>query len=288
MDPRLLVVFLLAFVSAGLLAVVVARRYEQNLTTFLEGYLARTRKALARTRNPLSTERFARQQAGLTGAAALLGFVLGEGLASRVFLAALAASVVWTLTNRWLDMLWQRYVKEFEEQLPDAVGVLANAVRSSFSVQQALDLVTQEFADPMGAEVREVMQELTMGVSFDQALQNWSDRMNHDDLDILCTALVIQRQTGGNLGEILDNLAMTMRERRRIQGQIRTLTTQGRFSGAILSFLPVGLYFVLLLIAPDRMGVLFTEPLGWVLVTICVAMVTAGSLVVRKIVALDV
>jgi len=288
MDPRMLLVFLLAFVSAGMLAFVVARRYEQRLSAALESYLGRTRKALARTRNPLSTERFARQQAGLTGAAALLGFVLGDGLASRLFLAALAAGVVWSLTNRWLDMQWQRYVKEFEEQLPDAVGVLANAVRSSFSVQQALDLVTQEFTDPMGAEVREVMQELTMGVSFDQALQNWSERMNQDDLDILCTALVIQRQTGGNLGEILDNLASTMRERRRIQGQIRTLTTQGRFSGAILSFLPVGLYFVLLLIAPDRMGVLFTEPLGWVLVALCVAMVTAGSLVVRKIVALDV
>ncbi|MEB3298579.1 MAG: type II secretion system F family protein [Candidatus Sericytochromatia bacterium] len=288
MDPRLLFVFLLAFLSAGLLAVVVARRYEARLGRWLEGYLARTRKALARTRNPLSTERFARQQAGLVGLCGLLGFVLGEGLASRVFLALLAAGVVWSLSNRWLDVQWQRYVKEFEEQLPDAVGVLANAVRSGFSVQQALDLVTQEFADPMGAEVREVMQELTMGVPFDQAVQSWSDRMNHDDLDIVCTALVIQRQTGGNLGEILDNLAGTMRERRRIQGQIRTLTTQGRFSGSILSFLPVGLYFILLLIAPDRMGVLFTEPLGWALVLICVVMVTTGSLVVRKIVALDV
>ena len=288
MDLRLLLVFGLAFVSAGLVAVAVARRYEDRLGTWLEGYLSGTRKALERTRNPLSTERFARQQAGLVGAAALLGLVLGQDLASRLFLAALAGWVVWLLTRRWLDVLWQRYLKDFEEQLPDAVGVVANAVRSSFSVQQALDLVTEEFTDPMGAEVREVMQELSMGVPFEQALQNWSDRMGHDDLDILCTALIIQRQTGGNLGEILDNLATTMRERRRIQGQIRTLTTQGRFSGAILSFLPVGLYFVLYLIAPDRMGVLFTEPLGWVLVLVCVLMVVTGSLVVRRIVALDV
>ena len=127
-----------------------------------------------------------------------------------------------------------------------------------------------------------------MGVAFEQALTNWSDRMRNDDLDIFCTALIIQRQTGGNLSEVLDNLGVTMRERRRIGGQIRTLTAQGRLSGTILTFLPVGLYAVLYLIAPDRMGVLFSSALGWGLIALCAAMIAVVSVVVRRIVTLDV
>ncbi|MBU6430343.1 MAG: type II secretion system F family protein, partial [Cyanobacteria bacterium REEB65] len=192
------------------------------------------------------------------------------------------------VADRYLDWQWRRYLQEFEEQLPDMVSVIANAVKASFSVQQALELVTTEFTDPMAAEIVEVLQEIRVGVPFDHALANWSARMSNDDLDIFCTALIIQRQTGGNLSEVLDNLALTMRERRRIQGQIRTLTAQGRLSGTILTFLPVALYVVLYLIAPDRMGVLFTSTLGWALIAVCVVMVAIGSFIVRRIVTLDV
>lgn len=288
MDLRLLLVFLLAFVAAGMIMLVIARRFQEPIAAAVQAYLAKTRVSLERTRNPLTSESFTRNQALAAGAAAILGLAVGPALWPRLFLALLFGGIVWYGCDRYLDLQWRRYLQEFETQLPDMVSVIANAVKSSFSVQQALDLVTAEFTDPMAAEVTEVLQEIRVGVPFDQAMQNWSDRMTNDDLDIFTTALIIQRQTGGNLSEVLDNLAMTMRERRKIQGQIRTLTTQGRFSGSILTFLPVGLYIVLYLIAPDRMGVLFTDPLGWGLIGICTVMVLIGSFIVNRIVTLDV
>ncbi len=288
MDIRLLLVFALAFAAAGLAAMALMSRFQAPMREVIERYLGRTRESLERTRNPLTSENFTRNQAITAGVCALLGVALAPGIFPRIFLGALFGGLAWFAADRYLDWQWQRYQKEFEEQLPDMVGVIANAVKSSFSVQQALELVTTEFNDPMAAEVTEVLQEIRMGLPFEESLQNWSDRLTNDDLDIFVTALVIQRQTGGNLSEVLENLAMTMRERRRVQGQIRTLTTQGRFSGTILTFLPVGLYVVLYLIAPERMGVLFTDPLGWGIIALCIVMVAMGSLVVRRIVTLDV
>ncbi|MBM3270003.1 MAG: type II secretion system F family protein [Candidatus Sericytochromatia bacterium] len=288
MDLRLLLVFLLAFAAAGLAAFALISKYQDQLVELFAQYTGRTREQLARTRNPLSTERFTRNQAIAAGLFALLGVALAPGILPRLFLGAVFGGLAWFAADRYLDWQWQRYQREFEEQLPDMVGVVSNAVKSSFSVQQALDLVTAEFADPMGAEVTEVLQEIRMGVPFEEALQNWGERLDNDDLDIFVTALIIQRQTGGNLSEVLENLAATMRERRRIQGQIRTLTTQGRFSGQILTFLPVGLYVVLYLLAPDRMGVLFSDPLGWAIIAVCATMILIGSLIVRRIVTLDV
>ena len=288
MDIRLVLVFALAFVAAGLAAFALLGRYQGRIAELIEQYQERAGATLARSRNPLTTETFTRNQGIIAGIFALLGAALAPGILPRLFLGALFGGLAWFAADRYLDFQWQRYQKDFEEQLPDMVGVIANAVKSSFSVQQALELVTAEFNDPMSAEVTEVLQEIKMGLPFEETLQNWSERLGNDDLDIFVTALVIQRQTGGNLSEILENLAATMRERRRIQGQIRTLTTQGRFSGTILSFLPVGLYVVLYIIAPERMGVLFTDSLGWALIAICATMITIGSLVVRRIVTVDV
>ncbi len=288
MDLRLVLVFGLAFVAAGLAAFAVISKFQEPLTELFEKYTGRTSATLARTRNPLSSERFTRNQTIAAGFCALLGFALAPGILPRFFVGAVFGGLAWYAADRYLDFQWQRYQREFEEQLPDMVGVVSNAVKSSFSVQQALDLVTSEFNDPMAAEVTEVLQEIRMGLPFEEALGNWGERLDNDDLDIFVTALVIQRQTGGNLSEVLENLAGTMRERRRIQGQIRTLTTQGRFSGTILTFLPVGLYVVLYILAPERMGVLFSDPLGWALIAVCATMILIGSLIVRRIVTLDV
>ncbi|MBI6545660.1 MAG: type II secretion system F family protein [Cyanobacteria bacterium NC_groundwater_1444_Ag_S-0.65um_54_12] len=288
MDLRLLLVFLLAFLAAGLIMLVLARHFQRSLVAAFEKYRARRQRSLERSRNPLSSERFVRYQWLFTISASLLGLALAPGILPRLFLGGLLGGLAWLACDSYLKLLWQRYQKEFEQQLPDMIGVIANAVKASFSVQQALELVTGEFTEPMSVEVTEVLQEIRMGIPFDQALQNWSERLKNDDLDIFTTALIIQRQTGSNLSEILDNLATTMRERRRIQNQIRTLTTQGRFSGTILSLLPIGLYLILYLIAPERMGVLFTHPLGWMLIVVCGVMILAGSLIIRHIVALDI
>ncbi|MBO9541299.1 type II secretion system F family protein [bacterium] len=288
MDIRLILVVLLVALSAAIVAYLVFQKYGGSLVEKLDTYRSGVGLRLRRTRNPFSNERFQRFQQILTGVTALLGLLIGAGVLGRLFMAAVFGAVSWFGADQYLNVLYRKYCKDFEEQLPDMVGVVANAVKAGNSVQQALELVVEEFTDPMSAEVSEVLHELRVGTALDVAIRNWLDRMPNDDLEIFGMAVIIQRQTGGNLAEILDNLATTMRDRKKMQGQIRTLTTQGRMSGAILSMLPVGLYCMLYLIMPERMGILFTHPFGWGIIGVCGLMIGLGGFVISRIVAIDV
>lgn len=283
-----LLVAILVFLCVMMLVLMFGGRIQLRIEDSLDAYKEKAAAALRRTGNPLSTERFTRFQQILTGMTVLLGLLLGEGILARIFLAVLFGVCSWVGMDRYLGILWSRYLKELEEQLPDMVATVANAVKSGFSIQQALEAVITEFTPPMSEEMRAVVQELRMGVPMDRALQNWSERIRLDDLDIFCTALVIQRQTGGNLSEVLGNLGNTMRERRKIQGQIRTLTAQGRTSGMILAFLPVILFVVLYLLAPERQGLLLARPLGWVMIGVSAGMIGLGSFIVKKIVSIEI
>ncbi|HEY9899631.1 MAG TPA: type II secretion system F family protein [Pantanalinema sp.] len=288
MDIRLILVVLLVALSAAIVAYLVFQKYGSALVERLAVYRSGVGLRLRRTRNPFSNERFSRFQQILTGITALLGLLIGAGVLGRLFMAAVFGAVSWFGADQYLNVLYRRYCKDFEEQLPDMVGVVANAVKAGNSVQQALELVVEEFTDPMSAEVSEVLHELRVGTALDVAIRNWLERMPNDDLEIFGMAVIIQRQTGGNLAEILDNLAGTMRDRKKMQGQIRTLTTQGRMSGAILSMLPVGLYCLLYLVMPERMGVLFTHPFGWAIIGVCAVMIGFGGFIISRIVAIDV
>jgi tight adherence protein B len=288
MDLRLLAAGALFGAAALIIAYMLLQQHGNRLSDWFEDYRGKLDHQLRRTRNPFSNENFERMQQLSAGGAGLLGLLLGDGLLGRLFLMALFAGLTWWGFGRYLDILWQRYVKNFAEQLPDMVGVVANAVKAGHSVPQALELVIEEFQDPMASEVGEVAQELRMGVAMDQAMRNWSSRVEDDDLDIFCSAVIIQRQTGGNLAEILENLAGTMRERKKIHGQIRTLTTQGRMSGLVMSFLPLGLYVALYLIVPERMGLMFTHPMGWGLIALVALLLTIGGLFIKRIVTIDV
>lgn len=288
MDLRLVLVVALFALSAAIAAYMVLQRYGGMVTERLAHYRLGVGDRLRRTRNPFGTERFGRLQQILAGCGGILGLLVGTEWVGRCFMAGVFAAIAWYGCDQYLTVLWRRYMRDFEEQLPDMVGVAANAVKAGYSVQQALELVVEEFSDPMASEVSEVLHELRVGTAMDVAIGNWLTRVPQDDLEIFGIAVIIQRQSGGNLAEILDNLAATMRERKKIQGQIRTLTTQGRMSGTILSLLPVGLYCVLYLIMPDRMGVLFTHPLGWGLIAVCAAMISLGGFIISRIVAIDV
>jgi tight adherence protein B len=288
MDLRLLIVGILFGAAALIVAYMLLQQYGDRLSEFFDDYRGKLDHRLRRTRNPFSNENFERMQSISTIGAGVLGLLLGDGIMGRIFLGALFAGLTWWGFGRYLDILWQRYVKNFAEQLPDMVSVIANAIKAGHSVQQALELVIEEFQDPMASEVGEVAQELRMGVAMDQAMRNWASRIQDDDLDIFASAVIIQRQTGGNLAEILENLAGTMRERKKIHGQIRTLTTQGRMSGLVMSFLPLGLYVALYLIVPERMGLMFTHPMGWALIALVAVLLTIGGLFIKRIVTIDV
>jgi len=178
--------------------------------------------------------------------------------------------------------------KAFNEQLGDAINLLANALRSGYSLLQSLETASKELPPPISIEFSRVVQEIGLGISMEQALDNMLRRMQSDDLDMLITAINVQHEVGGNLAQILETISHTIRERVRIKGEIRVLTAQQTITTYLISFLPVFLGLVLYVMNPDYMGLLFSEPCGWIQVGIGVAMITIGFLIIRKIVDIDV
>ena len=174
----------------------------------------------------------------------------------------------------------------FERQLGDALMVLSNGLRAGLSFQQALHSVARDLPDPIGAEFRMVGRELQMGVDIDESLTKVATRMKSKDMALLTTAISVQLQVGGNLADILDTISKTIRERLSIRRNIRSLTAQGRISGMVIGFLPVGLLVLLSFINPGYVAPFFTTTVGYVMLGIGVVLEVLGFLVINKIVDL--
>lgn len=178
-------------------------------------------------------------------------------------------------------------LKDFNGQLGDTISLMANSLRSGYSLLQSMELVSREAPDPIGAEFKRVVREVGLGLSAQDALNNLLRRMPSEDLDLLITAINIQYEVGGNLAQILDTISHTIRERVRIKGEISVLTAQGRISGYLITALPGFIGVVVSVINPTYMSVLFDFP--WVIMPICGGiMVFVGFLVIRKIVNIEV
>jgi energy-coupling factor transporter ATP-binding protein EcfA2 len=173
-------------------------------------------------------------------------------------------------------------------ELADSLGIMTNSLRAGYSFLQAMEMVAAEAPYPLGGEYKRTLREIQLGTPTETALNNMSHRVGSDDLELVVTAIITQRKVGGNLAEILDSIAGTIRERVRIQGEIKTLTAQGRISGLIIGLLPVALVAVLFVINPGYIGMLFTEPIGLVLVGGAVIGEIVGVLIVKKIVDIKV
>ena len=183
----------------------------------------------------------------------------------------------------------------FNKQLPDTITLLANGLRAGSSFLQAIELVVRESRPPISTEFQRVIREVNLGLPFEQALQNMVRRVESEDLDLMVTAISIQYQVGGNLAEILDSIAYTIRERVRIKGEIRTLTAQQRISGYVVAALPIGLAGLLFVIAPGFMTPMFDPdvnvagiPTGIILLTVGGTMMFIGFMIIRKIVDIEV
>lgn len=172
----------------------------------------------------------------------------------------------------------------FQIQLGDALMILSNALRTGFSFTQALASVSKSLADPIGREFSTVTKELQLGVDVEEALLKVSDRMNNSDLKLLSTAVIVQQQVGGNLSEILDTLALTIRNRMAVARTVRTLTAQGRMSGMVIGCLPIVFLVVISIIAPGYILPLVGTLLGRVLLVIGAVMQLFGFFVISRIV----
>ena len=186
-------------------------------------------------------------------------------------------------------------LNEFNKQLPDTINLLANSLRAGSSFLQGIEMVSREGRPPISTEFERVLREMNLGVAMGAALDNLVRRVASEDLELMVTAISIQSQVGGNLATVLDSIAFTIRERVRIKGEIKTLTAQQRYSGYVITGLPVALGGLLTLISPSYMGPMFERPpemfglpLGIVLFIIGGISMAIGGLMIRKVVDIKV
>ena len=195
----------------------------------------------------------------------------------------------------WLNRRKGQRLKAFNDQLADTITLIANALRAGSSFLQSIEMVVRETRAPMSTEFGRVIREVNLGLPFDDALNNMVRRVRSDDLELMVTAISIQHQVGGNLAEILDSIAFTIRERIRIKGEIRTLTAQQRMSGYVVAALPIGLMAILFIIAPNFMKPMFQKPpeilglpAGVIVLGVGLFMMFIGFLIIRRIVDIEV
>src|SRR3989441_2567522 len=179
-------------------------------------------------------------------------------------------------------------LKKFNSQLGDTLTLLSNALKAGYSFAQAIDTVAKNAVAPIGDEFGRAVREMNLGGSPDEALSNITKRIASADFDLVATAYSIHRTVGGNLAEILDNIAYTIRERVRIKGEIATLTAQARASGTLITFLPIVLATFMYFVTPTYFRPMFESFIGWALIAIGVFMIFIGNLIIRRVVALEV
>jgi tight adherence protein B len=182
----------------------------------------------------------------------------------------------------------QRLVR-FENQLPDSLGLWVNALRSGFSVLQAMEAISRDAPEPTATEFKRVVQEVQLGLDVEDALEHLLNRVESEDLDLVVTAVNIQREVGGNLAEILETISHTIRERIKLKGEIRVMTSQGRMTGYLISGLPIAVALFLSVIQPGFMGPMFeSRTCGWPLLGIGLALIGMGMAAIQKIVNIEI
>lgn len=190
----------------------------------------------------------------------------------------------------WIWLYWKRgsRLKRFASQLPDAMELVARALRAGHSLAAGLHVVAEEMPDPIAKEFRRVYDEQNLGVSLEDALNHLCDRVPNLDLRFFVTSVAIQRQTGGDLAEILDRIGHVIRERFKILGQVKALTAEGRLSGVVLIALPIGLFFMMLFMKPDYIRLLWTEEMGRKMSIGAIVLMLVGAYAIKKIVDIKV
>ena len=223
----------------------------------------------------------------------LIGFVVPT--LQNIIALALIFAVGAYFPRFYLRFRQNRRLRAFGQQLPDTITLLANSLRAGSSFLQGIELVTREARPPISEEFERVVREMALGVAMQPALNNLARRVASEDLELMVTAINIQSQVGGNLATVLDSIAFTIRERIRIQGEIQTLTAMQRYSGYVITLLPVGLAGILFLISPtyivpmlQRPPELFGLPMGMIFFAIGLISMGIGYLLIRRIVDIKV
>jgi tight adherence protein B len=219
------------------------------------------------------------------------GFALGYFVlfGQSLVMGIVTAFVGFFAPRIYLSFLTGRRLRQFESQLPDTISLWVNALRSGYSVPQAMEAIGRDAPEPTATEFKRVVQEMQIGIPMPQALNHLLERIESEDFDLIATAVNIQREVGGNLAEILDVIGHTVRERIKLKGEIGVLTAQGRITGYLISGLPIILALFLYSINRSYMANLFeNQACGWPLLGIGLTMIGIGSAAINKIVDIDI
>jgi tight adherence protein B len=248
----------------------------------------KTGTALARADLKMTVGEFIAVRGGASVTGFIFGLVLGRAQIGLAVLFGIGVGIVgWMIPPMYLKIRAGRRQKAFVNQLGDTIGLMANSLRAGYSLLQTMELVSREAPSPMGDEFRRVVREVGLGISPQDALNNLLRRVPSEDLDLMVSAINIQHEIGGNLGQILDVIGETIRERVRIQGEIRVLVAQQQLSGNVITAMPIALAGGLFLLNPKYMRGILVWP--WVCLPIGAGvLVFFGWLVMRKIVAIEV
>src|SRR5438067_4321633 len=239
---------------------------------------------LAKADLKLRTSEFFMIQVGCVVGLGLI-FMLRFGISWQPLVAAVAG---YFLPGFYVRYRQGKRIKAFNNQLGDTLTLLSNALKAGYSFAQAIDTVSKNAVPPISDEFSRAVREMNLGGSPDEALSNITKRIASADFDLVATAYSIHRTVGGNLAEILDNIAYTIRERVRIKGEIQTLTAQARASGSIITALPILLATFMFFVTPTYFQPMFSSIIGWILLAIGGFMIFIGNLIIRRIVAIEV
>ena len=219
---------------------------------------------------------------------AFFGAVLFLLLSGNMFLGVLGGMMGFGMPLFVLGLKIDKRRKAFNDQLGDTIVLIGNALRTGYSFMQAIEMVSREMPKPISEEFARALKEMNLGVTTEESLNNMAKRVNSDDLDLVITAVLIQRQVGGNLAVVLDSIATTIRERIKIKGHIKTLTAQGKISGIIVGMLPIVMGGVIYVLNPEYIKVLFVDPLGQAMLVGGFVSQFIGMMVIRKIINIDI
>jgi tight adherence protein B len=218
------------------------------------------------------------------------GFVLYYIGRGNIVLAPVGAAIGYFAPRIYLKMMQGKRLTKFNDQLSDMLNLVVNGLRAGYSSMQALESVGKEMPVPISVEFKRVVQEMQLGVSMETALANLQRRIPSEDLELVITAMNVQREVGGNLAEILSTISHTIRERVRIKGEIRVLTSQVVFSGRFLTLLPFLIFGAIYVTSPQYLNAYLEEPriIGIIALTLCVILLATGTFIMNKIAKIEV
>jgi tight adherence protein B len=224
---------------------------------------------------------------------AMIAAALVSGVICMIFIKVPIFWIMAALFGSFLPYIWLRHkrssrMKKFEEQFPEALDLLSRAIRAGHAFQTAMGMVADELPSPVGVEFKKAFEQQNFGLPLRDVLDQIAERVPILDVKFFVTAVTIQRETGGNLAEILDNLAHVVRERFKILRQVRVHTAHGRFTGYVLLALPASLGVALTLINPDHMNLLFQERMGHMMILGAIVMQIVGYFWIRQVIKIEV